>query len=148
MNKRGIRALQNERYLAIDFGLKRIGIAVTDPLNIFAYPLVTLANDKIFFEQLKKILKKYQITKIIIGYPEREDKKKTALMLDIERLKNNIEEEFNISVDYFDELYSSKLATEYIIESVPSKKKRQNKGLVDRHAAAIILSDYIKIYNK
>lgn len=136
--------MQNKRYLAIDFGIKRIGVAITDPLNIFAYPLVTLANDSNFLKQLEKILKEYQITKIILGYPEREDDIKSDLILEIERLKTIIEKEFNLSVEFVDEQYSSKLATENIVASVPSKKKRRNKGLVDKHAAAIILTDYIK----
>jgi len=140
--------LQTERYLAIDYGMKRIGIAISDPLNIFGYPFKTIINDKNFYKELENLVKEFQITKIILGYPTRDDNIKSDLMIRIEELKKYLEGAINVSVEYYDEIYSSKLASQNILESVPSKKKRQNKGLVDMHAAAIILNDYISSQNK
>ena len=61
--------MNEERILAIDYGTKRIGLAITDPLKIFAYPLITLPNDSKFIMQLKKIIAEYHVVKIILGYP-------------------------------------------------------------------------------
>ncbi|MBN2572727.1 MAG: Holliday junction resolvase RuvX [Ignavibacteriales bacterium] len=140
--------MQAERYLAIDYGMKRIGIAISDPLNIFGYPLKTLVNNKNFYKELEKLVKEYQITKIILGYPTRDDNIKSDLMIRIEELKKCLEGALKLPIEYYDEIYSSKLASQNILESVSSKKKRQNKGLVDMHAAAIILNDYIKFTAK
>jgi len=136
--------LEEARILAIDYGEKRIGIAITDPLNIFAYPLTTLQNDSDFLITLKSILDQYKVVKILIGNPVKEDGSLPKLFEKIEELKNKIEQKFNIPVTLVDERYSSEIAKQRIIESVKSRKKRKDKSLVDKNAAAVILEDYMK----
>lgn len=136
--------LEEARILAIDYGEKRIGIAITDPLNIFAYPLITIQNDKDFFNNLKSILTQYKVVKILIGNPIKEDGSISKLLVKIEELKNEIEQKFNIPVILVDERYTSEIAKQRIIESVKSKKKRKDKSLLDKNAAAVILEDYMK----
>lgn len=132
-----------KRLLGIDYGEVRIGIAVTDPLGIFAYPLVTLNNDKNLFVELKKIISEYDVEKIILGFPVKENNEKTKLTEKIEKFKNKLEQEFQILVEFIDERYSSAIASERILQSVKSKKKRRNKGLIDQNAAAVFLQDFL-----
>ncbi len=136
--------MKEERILAIDFGAKRIGIAITDPLNMFAYPLTTLANDAKFMDNFKKILNQYNVAKIVIGMPFKESGEESItgkIVLEfVEMIKSKITQEIILA----DERYSSEIAMQRIIESVPSKKKRRDKGLVDKNAAAVILEDFLR----
>ncbi|MDP3446368.1 MAG: Holliday junction resolvase RuvX [Ignavibacteria bacterium] len=135
-----------ERILAIDFGEKRIGIAITDPLKIFAYPLTTINNDLKFLDRLKEIITQYSVTKIILGIPLREDGSETVISRKVMNFKSTVEKELNIEIELVDERYSSQIAKDRIIESVVSKKKRRDKSLLDRNAAALILEDWLKCH--
>lgn len=136
--------MEEARILAIDFGEKRIGIAITDPLNLFAYPLTTINNDSGFMNNLKALLDQYKVVKILIGNPVKEDGGEARIFNQIINLKNEIETKFNIPIELVDERYSSEIARQRIIESVKSKKKRRDKSLVDKNAAAVILEDYLR----
>ncbi|MEW6507290.1 MAG: Holliday junction resolvase RuvX [Bacteroidota bacterium] len=137
--------MEEARILAIDYGEKRIGIAITDPLNIFAYPLTTFINNSDFIQKLKSVLEQYKVAKILIGNPVKENGSESRIFNMIINLKNEIEAVFNITVEIIDERYSSEIARQRIIESVKSKKKRRNKSLVDKNAAAVILEDYLRL---
>jgi putative Holliday junction resolvase len=141
-HKRGI--LEKKRLLSIDYGAKRVGIAITDPLRIFAYPLETLANDSFFWSNLLKLFSSYEIEKLIIGYPLKEDGSKSSSTELVIKFTEELQKKVNIPFEYYDERYSSEIAKERIISSVSSKKKRRDKGLVDKNAAAVILEDYMK----
>lgn len=136
-----------ERILAIDFGEKRIGIAITDPLKIFAYPLTTLNNDNKFITSLKEIINQYSVAKIILGIPLREDGSETVISRKVMHFKMAVEKELNIEIELVDERYSSSIAKDRIIESVVSKKKRRDKSLLDKNAAAVILEDWLKSHS-
>ena len=132
-----------ERILGMDYGEKRIGIAITDPLKMFAYPLVTLKNDSYFWKNLLNIFQKFNVVKIVLGYPIREDGKKSKSTEMVERFKHRLESRVKIPVELIDERYSSETARQRIVESVVSKRKRRNKDLIDKNAAAVILEDYL-----
>jgi putative Holliday junction resolvase len=132
-----------KRLIGIDYGEVRIGVAISDPLNIFAYPLATLMNSDKFFSDLKKLLNDYSIEKIILGFPLKENGEPSLLAGKIEKFKIKLEQEFQIPVEFTDERYSSDIAKSRIIESVKSKKKRRDKGLLDKNAAAVLLQDYM-----
>lgn len=136
--------MKEERVLAIDFGAKRIGIAITDPLNMFAYPLTTIANDSKFLNSLKKILIDYSVVKIVIGMPFKESGEESATSKNVLEFVDFIKSKITQEVILADERYSSEIAMQRIIESVPSKKKRRDKGLIDKNAAAVILEDYLR----
>jgi len=137
--------LYNEkRILAIDYGKKRIGLAVTDPLNIFAYPLITLENNNSFMDKFKQIIVEYNVATIILGDPLKENGQNSDLDSQIRKFKKQIEEKFQIDVHMIDERYSSQIAQQRIIQSIKSKKKRRDKSLLDKNAAAVILEDYLK----
>ncbi|MFA6598254.1 MAG: Holliday junction resolvase RuvX [Ignavibacteriaceae bacterium] len=140
-NKSGTEKLS--RILAIDYGAKRIGLALCDPLKTFAYPYLTLSNDHTFIEELKKIIREQEVEKIILGNPLREDGQVSRMLEPIMKFKTKLEQLFSLEVILVDESYSSSLAQERILVTVPKKSKRREKGLVDRNAAAIILQEYL-----
>jgi putative Holliday junction resolvase len=133
-----------ERILAIDYGEKRIGIAITDPLKMFSIPMTTLNNNSNLWIDFEKIFNQYNIQKIVIGYPVNEDGSKTKLTEEIEKFSRKLKSMFKKEINFIDERYSSSIAWEHIKEGVISKKKRRNKALIDMNAAALILEDYLK----
>jgi len=135
--------LNLKRILAIDYGKKRIGLALTDPLLTFAYPFETIQNNKSVLVQLKKIIEEKNIIKIILGYPSREDGKVSRLIPEINNFKDKLFKNFKIEVVLWDEMYTSKMAEKIAVDSYKKKKKRKDKGLVDRNAAAIMLQEYL-----
>jgi putative Holliday junction resolvase len=135
----------SERILAIDYGEKRIGLAITDPLKMFAIPLTTINNDKNFWDSFKKVFKEYMITFIVIGYPLSEDGEKTEITSLVEKFSRELLKRYKIEFEFVDERYSSAIAWEHIVKGVSSKKKRRNKALIDMNAAAVILEDYLKM---
>lgn len=130
------------RILSIDFGLKRIGLALSDPLKIFAYPYKTLKNDTLFFNELKKIINAQGISKILIGYPDSENISNNEVKKKILALKEQVEK-LQIDAILWDESYTSEIARQKVLESVTKKSKRRDKGLVDSNSAAIILQEYL-----
>lgn len=140
--------MNEQRLLAIDHGGKRIGLAITDPMNIFAYPLETFQNDSKFFGNLKKIIEKYNVVKIILGYPLKESGEASVSSTAVLNFKVELERKIGLPVELFDERYSSEIARQRIIETVSSKKKRRDKSLLDKNAAAVILEDYMNSSKK
>jgi putative Holliday junction resolvase len=136
-------SMERKRIVAIDYGEKRVGIAISDPLRIFAIPLSTLERNKNFWTSFLAILSKYEIERIILGYPLKENNEKSSSTLLVEKFYDELCKRIKTPVEFVDERYSSKLAKKNIINSVTSKKKRREKGLIDRNAAAIILTDYL-----
>jgi putative holliday junction resolvase len=136
--------MTEQRFMAIDFGEKRIGIAITDPLNIFAYPLVTLNNDSAFLQQLGKLITDYNVVKLILGYPLKESGEESEISKKVLKFKIMLEEKIKLPVELTDERYSSDIAKNRILQTVSSKKKRRDKSLLDKNAASVILEDYLK----
>lgn len=135
------------RIMAIDFGLQRIGIALSDPLKKFASPFTTIPNDERLFENLKKIIKEKNVEKIILGIPDQSVTSPKSVYKNVLEFKSELMNKFNIEIILWNETHTSKIAEQRIIDSVKSRKKRQNKGLIDMHSAAIILSEYLDTLN-
>lgn len=129
--------------MGIDYGEKRIGIALSDPLLTFAYPFITLQNDSSFLLNLSKIIDEKKIVKIILGLPSERFKSSKELSQKVLKLKSEIEKKNKIEVILWDEEYSSAIAKEKVIESVTKKSRRKEKDLLDRHSAAVILQEYL-----
>ena len=129
--------------MGIDFGEKRIGISLSDPLQTFAYPYKTIQNDHSLFKNLSDIIHEKNIVKVILGLPSSKFKSSAAISDLVKKLKSQIESSFKIDVILWDEEYSSVLAKAKVIESVTKKSKRKNKELIDQHSAAIILQEYL-----
>lgn len=131
------------RIMGIDYGEKRIGIALSDPLFTFAYPFKTLLNDHNFIKDLLKIVEEKNVTKIILGLPSDRFKSSKELADRVHLFKKEIEQVIKIEVIFWDEEFSSALAQEKVNESVTKKSARRKKDLLDRHSAAIILQEYL-----
>ena len=135
--------LEEKRILGIDYGLKRIGLALTDPLETFAYPLKTISNDKNLFNELAVLIKEKNVVKIILGIPSENNDKNSIISNRIKSFQEQLVKKFSIEIILWDEGYTSVLAKQRVIESVNKKSKRMNKGLLDSNSAAIILQEYL-----
>ncbi len=134
------------RIMAIDFGMKRIGIALSDSLQMFAYGHKTILNNSTTLNEIDKIVKEKNVTKFILGIPneERQNKNsKTSVINNVKNFKESLEKKFSLEVELWDETYTSAIAQQKIFESVNKKVKRQNKDLLDMYSAAIILQEYL-----
>lgn len=131
------------RIMGLDYGRKRLGIAISDPLKTFAYSFTTIYNDKNKFFELKKIINEKFIIKIILGIPNETKTSESSVVQEIKKFKSELEIKFKISVLLWDETYTSVIAKQQIIQSVKGKMKRRDKSLLDMNAAAIILQEYL-----
>ena len=131
------------RLLAIDFGTKRTGIAITDEMQIIASGLTTvLTKDLISF--LKDYFAKENVEIIIIGEPKQKDGTHSDVEECIKNFILKLVKAFpKLRIERMDERFTSKIAFNTMIESGLSKKKRQNKSLIDQISATIILQDYL-----
>ena len=132
------------RILAIDFGLKRTGIAVTDPLRIIASGLTTVAT-----KELMDFLKTYCIAEdvecFVVGLPMHHDGSPAQIAPAADAFSAQLQKQFpDKPVIRFDERYTSKEASRIILQSGIKKSKRRDKALVDKIAAALILEYYME----
>ena len=131
------------RILAIDFGKKRTGLAVTDPLQIIATGLETV-DSKELIGYLKKYFASEEVEKVLIGYPLNWDDSPTDATPLVDKFIKQFQHVFpNMPFEMQDERFTSKMAFQTMIDSGLSKKKRQDKGLIDEISATIMLQDYL-----
>lgn len=132
------------RILAIDFGLKRTGIAITDEANIIASPLTTV-DSKDLMTFLKETIAKSKVGTIVLGEPKRLNNEDSHITENVRMLKTVLEKEFPAQkIVLMDERFTSKMAFQSMIDSGMKKKQRQEKGTVDMISAAIILQSYME----
>ena len=131
------------RILAIDYGIKRTGIAVTDELQIIASGLTTVPSDLVI-NFLKDYFSKEKVNEILIGEPKQVNGLPSESTPIIEKFVSDFKTQFpSMKVIRVDERFTSKMAFQTMIDSGLKKKQRQNKGLVDEIAATILLQDYL-----
>lgn len=132
------------RIMAIDYGLKRTGIAVTDPLQIIASGLTTVESPKLLVF-LKDYFKKEVVELVLVGEPKNWDDSDTHATPLVRELLVRLQKEFpGMPLRTVDERYTSKMASRAMIEMGLKKKQRQNKALVDEIAATIMLQEYLE----
>jgi putative Holliday junction resolvase len=132
------------RIMAIDYGLKRTGLAVTDPLQIIATGLMTIESPKLI-SFLKDYFKKEPVELILIGEPKNWDDSDTHATPLVRQVMVRLQREFpSIPLKAVDERYTSKMASRAMIDMGLKKKKRRNKALVDEIAATILLQEYLE----
>lgn len=136
------------RIIAIDYGKKRTGIAVTDPLQIIASGLTTVATrDLLAF--IDNYLKQEDVSTIVIGEPKQMDYTDSELGAVIHQFAHNLQVAYpHVKIERVDERFTSKMAFQTMIDSGLSKAKRRNKALVDEIAATIILQTYLNSNSK
>lgn len=132
------------RILAIDYGKKRTGLAVTDPLQIIAGGLATVSTSTLI-QWLADYLAKEQVERVVVGEPRQNDGSPSENHQRVMQFVNTFRKRFPaIPVTLYDERFTSVLAHQAMLEAGLKKKARQNKALVDEISATIILQSYLQ----
>ena len=132
------------RILAIDYGRKRTGIAVTDSLQIIAGGLATVSTSELF-TWLEQYLQREQVERIVIGEPRQPNGQPSENLARVQQfVKRWRKVHPEVPVDYYDERFTSVLAHQAMLDGGLRRKARQDKALVDEISATIILEDYLR----
>lgn len=136
------------RILSIDFGRKRTGLAVTDPLQIIAGGLATVATSSLF-DYLKDYISKEEVEKIVIGEPRKPNGDPSENYERVRQFVNRWKKAVpTVPIEYYDERFTSVLAHRAMIDGGLKKQARRNKSLVDEISATIILQDYMESHRR
>jgi putative holliday junction resolvase len=131
------------RILGIDYGSKRIGLAVTDPLQIFASPLITV-NPAEFDNYIKDYLKTNEVDAFVIGYPIQMNNQPSASVVYINPFIKKLKRTYPEKHIYLaDERFTSQMAFRTMIEGGVKKKDRKDKSMIDKISASIILQSFL-----
>ena len=132
------------RILSIDYGKKRTGLAVTDPLQIIAGGLATVATSALF-EFLQEYIAREEVERIVIGEPRQPNGQPSENLQRVQQFVNRWRKAVpQIPIEYYDERFTSVLAHQAMLDGGLRKKARQDKALVDEISATIILEDYMR----
>lgn len=132
------------RILSIDYGKKRTGLAVTDPLQIIAGGLATVSTSELF-DWLKAYTAREAVERIVIGEPRQPNGAPSENLARVQQFVNRWRKAVpSIPIEYYDERFTSVLAHKAMLEGGLKKKARQDKALVDEISATIILEDYLQ----
>jgi putative Holliday junction resolvase len=132
------------RILSIDYGKKRTGLAVTDPLQIIAGGLATVATSELF-DYLQAYISREQVDMIVIGEPRQPNGEPSENLARVQQFVNRWRKAVpQVPIQFYDERFTSVLAHQAMLDGGLKKKARQNKGLVDEISATIILEDYMR----
>ncbi len=138
-----------KRVLGIDFGSKRVGVAVSDPMGIIAQGIDTFPNDRELLNRILDIVKRMSITKIVIGKPLKlngekgESAVQAAKFTELLKAKMSKGSEGKIAIVEWDERFTTTIARQTQIELGIKKKERERKGNLDRMASQLILQSYL-----
>ncbi len=124
------------KYLAIDYGTKNVGLAVSDESKVFAMQLAPLKN-KGAIENILKTIRDFDIARIIIGLPLGNNGKETQMSSEIREFAKELLFKSGVEVEYWDESYTSKIAS----------KSMRKKGSIDSESARIVLQEYLDFNN-
>ncbi len=132
------------RILSIDYGKKRTGIAVTDPLQIIAGGLATVSTSELF-DWLKAYMAKEPVERIVIGEPRQPNGQPSENLQRVQQFVSRWRKAVpDVPIEFFDERFTSVLAHQAMLDGGLKKKARQDKALVDEISATIILEDYLR----
>ena len=131
------------RIIGIDYGKKRVGLAVTDPLGIFASPLATVSPGD-FQDFIRKFMKSETIDAFVVGYPAKMNNEPSESVTYINPFIRKLKKSFpGKPVHLADERFTSQMALRTMIDGGVTKKGRQDKAMVDKISASIILQSYL-----
>jgi len=131
------------KIIAIDFGLKRTGLAITDEVNMFAFGLDTV-DSKQLLARLKEIVTKESVSTIVLGLPKRLNNENSHITENVYLLKDVLEKEFSdVKIELYDERFTSKIASHSMHVAGATKKQKKEKGLIDKVSATILLQSYL-----
>ena len=136
------------RILSIDYGKKRTGLVVTDPLQIIPNGLATVATSTLI-DFLKDYLSRESVERVVIGEPRQMNGEASENLARVQQFVARFKKLFpTVPIEFYDERFTSVLAHRAIIDSGIGKKARRNKALVDEISATIILQDYLQMRNR
>ena len=136
------------RILSIDYGKKRTGLAVTDPLQIIPNGLATVATSTLI-DFLKDYLSRESVERVVMGEPRQISGEASENLARVQQFVARFKKLFpTVPIEFYDERFTSVLAHRAIIDSGIGKKARRNKALVDEISATIILQDYLQMRNR
>ncbi|MEZ5007624.1 MAG: Holliday junction resolvase RuvX [Chitinophagales bacterium] len=131
------------KYLGIDYGTKRVGLALTDDLKIVASPLETIDTAKII-DHLKKLIVKENVELIVLGEPKYLDGNISETTKKVYKFQEELKKAFpTLPIHLEDEMFTSKMASDTLISAGIKKSKRKDKSLLDKVSAALILKSYM-----
>ncbi len=132
------------RILAVDYGERRIGLAISDELQITASPLTTLVreSDEDAVAQIARLAQKYRVEKIVVGLPVRTDAKEGEMEQRVRKFAEKLKCKTNVPVVLFDERFTTRIAEQVLLEADLSRQKR--KRVRDKLAAAVLLQSYLE----
>jgi len=131
------------RVIAIDYGLKRTGIAVTDPLRIIATPLETVESSSLI-KFLQQYLQKEPVDQFVVGMPKTLSNEDSSIAPMVRKFVEELKKNFSGKpVTLMDERFTSSIAKRTLIDGGMKKKDRQNKANVDKVSATILLQDFL-----
>lgn len=129
--------------MCIDYGGKRTGIAVTDPLKIIATGLATVET-RLLIPYLKEYISREEVEKILVGDPRKLDDSENEIAVQVNRFIGALDKNFpEVNVERIDERFSSKIASRAMVDMGLKKKKRRDKSIVDEVAATMMLQEYL-----
>ena len=132
------------RIISIDYGKKRTGLAVTDPLQIIAGGLATVSTSELF-EYMQAYVGREEVERIVIGEPRQPNGQPSENLQRVQQFVNRWRKAMpQIPIEYYDERFTSVIAHQAMIDGGLKKKARQDKALVDEISATIILEDYLR----
>jgi putative Holliday junction resolvase len=131
------------RILGIDYGSKRIGIAVSDPLNIIARGVTVIPNSPAKIGEIKRIAVEFGVEKIVVGVPINLKGRKDAMAEEVEEFIRLLASELNVEIVRQDERFTSRIARQTLLDMNVGKMKRRVKGRIDEMASALILQGYL-----
>ena len=131
------------RIIGIDYGRKRMGLAITDPLGLFASPLTTI-NPNDFDSYIDKLMKSETIESFVVGYPVKMNNTPSEAVNDINPFIKKLKKKYpDIPVFLADERFTSQMALRTMIDGGVKKTKRKNKATIDMISASIILQSFL-----
>lgn len=141
--------LKGKRIAALDYGTKRIGVAVTDELHITISPREIIAADAPdLWDVVRRLVALDRLGALVVGVPVREDGTKSAIVKKIEKFIEELRGQIEIPVIEYDESFSTQAAFQTMIAGGMKKKQRQQKGTKDKIAAAVILRDFLQDFER
>jgi putative Holliday junction resolvase len=132
-----------KRLLGIDYGTRRIGLSLSDPLRITAQPFETVANDARLWEKFREIVRQRDVEFIVVGMPLNLKGEQSSKAKEVEAFIERLKKEVECNVIAWDERFTSALARGAMLQMGTKKKDRRQKGRVDSMAAAIMLQGFL-----
>jgi len=132
-----------KRLLGVDFGKRRMGIAISDPMRIVARGMETISYYSLdqLWQKFAKIFASHNIERVIIGSPINLNGSESAISADVQEFANQLQEQLQVPVEFWDERFTSKTAQEILHQMGKSPSK--NRGKIDKIAAVLILQGYL-----